>query len=219
MPRAAKVLVAPDTKAAVRAAVSVLARGGMVAIPTETFYGLAVRALDSAALERLVVAKGREMGKTIPLIAGSREQACELAILPPTLEALASRFWPGPLTLALLPRITIPPQLRSPAGSMGIRVCGHPLARALALDAGVITATSANLSAGVPCCDPTRLEPRLLSAVDLVLDAGTCAGGAPSTVAGIEDERVVIFREGAVSREALASVLGYKPQLAQRGHP
>ncbi len=99
---------------------------------------------------------------------------------------------------------------------MGIRVSSHPIACGLARRAGIITATSANMSGSAPTCDPSNVSPGLLRAVDAVIDAGRCAGGSPSTVVGVEDSRVVVYRTGAVSLANLASVLGYEPDAARQ---
>jgi L-threonylcarbamoyladenylate synthase len=200
--------------AGIEVATRVLAVGGIVVIPTETFYGLAVLASDAAALARLATVKGRDGHKAMPLVAGTREQVEALAVIPRELMRLADRFWPGPLTLALSPRGDVPPQVLSQNGTLGIRVSSHPIAGELATRAGVISATSANLAGRSPAQDATQLEPALSSACDLVLDAGSCAGALASTVLGLEQGRVVLYRAGAIHGPALASVLGYEPREA-----
>jgi L-threonylcarbamoyladenylate synthase len=196
-------------EAALEQAASVIARGGLVIIPTETFYGLAALATDAAALERVAVLKGREASKALPLIAGSREQVETVARLPQPLAALAERFWPGPLTLALPPTVALSPQLLAPAGTVGVRVSSHPLARALALRAGIITATSANLAGRSPSLAATAVDTAVTSATDLVLDAGPCPGGAASTILGLQGGKVVLYRAGAVATHLIADVVGY----------
>lgn len=197
---------------AIEVATRVLAVGGIVVVPTETFYGLSVLATDPAALARLAAVKGREGQKPMPVVAGTREQVDAFAVIPPELVRLADRFWPGPLTLALEPRGEVAPQLLAPSGTLGIRVSSHPVAGELASRAGVISATSANLAGRSPAQAATQLEPGLSSRCDLVLDAGSCAGGLASTVLGVEKGRVVMYRPGAIHGPALASVLGYEPR-------
>ncbi len=188
---------------------------GLVVAPTETLYGLAAIATSARAVESLVRAKHREAIKTIPLIAGEREQVEAFAHVPPLLGKLAEAFWPGPLTLALAPRKELPQALCARDGTIGIRVSSHPLARALAREVGVITATSANLSGGAAARDAREIAPLLLRATDLVLDAGVCGEKLPSSVVGLCDGQVVIYREGAISRAALAAVIGYLPEIAR----
>jgi len=206
-----------EPEVALEVAARVLAVGGIVVIPTETFYGLAVMASDAAALARLATVKGRDGHKAVPLVAGTRDQVEALAVVPPELARLADRFWPGPLTLALEPRVEVPPQVLTQAGTLGIRVSSQPIAAALATRAGVISATSANLAGRSPAQVAIQLEVALSSACDLVLDAGSCAGGLASTVLGLEKGRVVLYRAGAIHGAALASVLGYEPREPPAG--
>ena len=204
---------APLEQAVERARVA-LAGGAILVIPTETFYGLAVLATHAAAVERLVGLKGREASKAMPLVAGSWEQVRAIASIPPPLAPLAERFWPGPLTLALEPTVELPPGVLAHSGTVGVRVTSHPLAGAVARAAGVVTATSANLAGRAPALKATDLAPELSSRVDLVLDVGACAGGAASTVVGVQGGRAALFRAGAVPTERLAEVLGYQPAAA-----
>lgn len=205
---------------ALDAAAHAVRQGELVVFPTETFYGLAVLARDAAAVARLAVSKGREAAKAVPLIAGSREQVETWASLPKALARLADRYWPGPLTVAVPPAMTLPAPLYSPLGTIGIRVSSHPLAAALATQVDVLTATSANLSGGAAVRDVRDLAPGLARAVDLVIDVGACPGGAPSTVVKVDDEgQAVVFREGAISLASLATVLGYHPRAAQHRGP
>jgi L-threonylcarbamoyladenylate synthase len=180
-------------------AVKVLARGGIVAFPTETYYGLAVDALNAAAVDWLVQVKGRESTKAIGCIIGEPEQRSLLCTAWPEAAArLAARFWPGPLTLVLPARPDLPRPLQ-PAGFVGLRLSSHEIARAMARALGrPITATSAN-PAGAP--EVTRagdIAPGLQDKLDLVLDGGETPGGKGSTVVRIDGDRLSCLREGAV---------------------
>jgi L-threonylcarbamoyladenylate synthase len=186
-------------------AAALVAAGGLVAFPTETFYGLAVRAGDPRAIERLIAAKGREPGKPVPLIVADADDAARLFELPGDLARLAARFWPGPLTLAARPRHPLHPALLAPDGTAGVRVSSHDWARRLAAAAGgLITATSANLAGGAPQVRADRLDSQLVARLDAVLDGGETKGGAPSTVVALApDGGFVVLRAGALTEAEL----------------
>ncbi len=182
-----------------RAVADVLRRGGIVAYPTETFYGLGALARDAAAVDRVARAKGRPDGKPLPLLAADRGQVDEVAVLGDEAARLASAFWPGPLTLVLPARPGLPEAITAGTGTVGIRVPGSDVARALARAAGgAIVSTSANLSGEPPPASPGQLAPALVSRLDAVLDGGATPGGLPSTVVAVERGGVRLVREGAV---------------------
>ncbi|MBN1961031.1 MAG: threonylcarbamoyl-AMP synthase [Deltaproteobacteria bacterium] len=191
--------------------------GKIVVFPTETFYGLAVDASNTDAIERLVINKGREAAKALALIAGTNEQVERWAEIPHTLALLAKKYWPGPLTLALPPKQDLPTALYSQNGTIGMRISSHPFAQQLAIKTGIITATSANITGEAPIKDASDLSPILSNTVDIVIDMGICFGGEPSTVVGLNDKgSIIVFREGAISRSDLKEVVGYYPHLASR---
>jgi L-threonylcarbamoyladenylate synthase len=184
------------------AAVAILRRGGVVCLPTETFYGLAVDAVDEAAIARLVALKGREEGKPIAVIAPDLDGARRLwAEAPARLLELAAAHWPGPLTLVARARAGVPAALVGPGGGVGARVSSHPVAAALARGLGrPITATSANLAGEPPAHSVAEARARLGAGVDLYLDDGPAPGGPASTVAEVTaDGRVLVHRPGAVA--------------------
>jgi L-threonylcarbamoyladenylate synthase len=197
-----------DLEARVRAAAAALRRGGIVAYPTETFYGLGALARDAGAVRRLAAVKGRPDGKPLPLLAADRAAVEEVARLDGAAARLAERLWPGPVTLVLPARDGLPAEISAGTGTVGIRVPGSEVARALAREAGsAIVSTSANLSGAPP---PTRAEdlaPELAARLDHVLDTGPSPGGAPSTVVAVDGDVLRIVREGAVPREALERAL------------
>lgn len=197
---------------AIEHASEVLASGGLVAYPTETYYGIAARADNALALERLAELKGRDR-KPLPLIAASVESVRDNATVPKALAPLLM-LWPAPLTLALPPRRALPRKLCGAGTTLGIRVPASALARQVALAGGsLVTSTSANLAGLPPACAVAELDERLVANVDLVLDGGTTMGGLPSTVVAEEAGRAVLLRKGAVSAEQLRTVLGYLPEL------
>ncbi len=180
-------------------AVEVLRRGGLVAFPTETFYGLAADALNAAAVDRLVQAKGREASKAIACIIGEPSQRAQLCSeWPEAAQRLAARFWPGPLTLVVPALAGIPEPLR-PTGLVGLRLSSHPVARALAVGLGhPITATSANLAGGSEVTRAADLAGALVAQLDLVVDGGETAGGKGSTVLRVDGAGLTCLREGAI---------------------
>jgi L-threonylcarbamoyladenylate synthase len=206
----------PDAKAAAHAAIvlagSYIADGAIVVFATETFYGLAALPTDPIAVGRLATLKGRDKDKPIALIASDIAACQAVAEMPTRLEPLAQAFWPGPLTLLLPARAQlshpiIVPSTKGPR--VGIRVSSHPVACALSRAAGgLITATSANLSGQPPIAQAAALDPALWRHADVVLDAGTLTGQAPSSVVGLASQGQMLehVRVGAISKAALEQV-------------
>jgi L-threonylcarbamoyladenylate synthase len=188
-------------------AAAVLRRGGIVAYPTETFYGLGALARDARALARLAEAKLRPEGKPLPLLAGDRAQVDEVAELGPLALRLAAGFWPGPLTLVVPARPGLDDAVTAGSGTVGVRIPGSAVARALALAAGgAIVSTSANLSGEPPPADARALSPALLARIDHVLDAGPSPGGLPSTVVLVAGGELRLVRAGAVPFESVLAL-------------
>jgi L-threonylcarbamoyladenylate synthase len=197
-----------DLEERVRAAAAALRRGELVAYPTETFYGLGALARDADAVRRLAAVKGRPDGKPLPLLAADRAAVEEVARLEGAAARLAERLWPGPLTLVLPARAGLPPELTAGTGTVGIRVPGSAVARALAREAGgAIVSTSANLAGGAPPSRAADVAPELAARLDHVLDGGPTPGGAPSTVVALDGDDLRIVREGAVPRAAIERAL------------
>jgi L-threonylcarbamoyladenylate synthase len=195
--------------ALLRRAAAVLANGGIVVMPTESFYGLAVRAQDAEAVRRLAELKGRDPQKPIPLVAALRADAERVGTIPSVFEPLLQAFWPGPLTVALPARGDWPPALAGDTGTIGVRIPGHVVTRRLAaLAGGLLTATSANFAGAPPPTAPAQLDPALVAGTQLVIDAGLLTGGQPSTVVGEFRGEVVVLRAGAISVTAIERVLG-----------
>jgi L-threonylcarbamoyladenylate synthase len=196
--------VTPDLIASVR---RVIHSGGMVALPTETYYGLGVDPFASRAVDRLIAVKGRPDGKPILVLIGHRSQLSSLVQdLPPLATALMDLFWPGPLTI-LFPALPIlPPQLTGGTGTVGVRLTScEPLARLLQA-VGPLTGTSANRAGGLPFCTASAVQEVLGCDLDLILDGGRTPGGLPSTVVDGWHGAGVI-REGAIARQTLADML------------
>lgn len=196
-----------DLARRVAAAAAALRAGGIVVYPTETFYGLGALASDGAAIERLVRAKLRPEGKPLPLLAADAAQVDAVAVLAGDAARLAAALWPGPLTLVLPARPGLHAAIAG-EGTVGIRVPGSEVARALAAAAGgAIVSTSANPSGGPPPADVAALDASLRGRVDHVLDGGPTPGGLPSTVVLVEPGGVRLLRPGAVPLEAVTAAL------------
>jgi L-threonylcarbamoyladenylate synthase len=193
-----------DLEARIREAAALLRRGGLVAYPTETFYAVGARASDAAAVERLACVKGRPDGKPLPLLASDVAAVSAVAVLDGAAARLAERFWPGPLTLVLPARPGLPDAVTAGTGTVGIRVPGSGVARALSAAAGgPLVATSANLAGAPPPARADAIAAELRARLDAVLDGGATPGGLPSTVAQVDRGRVRVLREGPISAEAL----------------
>jgi L-threonylcarbamoyladenylate synthase len=187
---------APDV---IAEAAAIVLRGGVVAYPTDTLYGLAVDPFSTAAVERLFAIKGRDRSRAIPLVASDVEQVEAWAgELSNTARALAARWWPGPLTLIIPARSTLCRELVGEDGSVGVRVPAHTVAVALACEVGwPITSTSANRSGEPPAERPGDLV-ALHSGLGALLDAGPAPGGLPSTIVDVTGRTPRLVRAGAV---------------------
>ncbi|MFW5735540.1 MAG: L-threonylcarbamoyladenylate synthase [Oceanidesulfovibrio sp.] len=199
-------------------AVARLRDGEPLVFPTETFFGLGCKATDHGAVSRVARCKTRPEDKPLPVVAGSVEQLGVLSEGFPELarqnclEALAARFWPGPLAVLLPARKELPLPLQGDTGHVAVRVCGHPLARRLCLEVGEpLVATSANQAGAPPAARVARLDPDLVRAAGgYVYQEPDPMGGLPSTIVAIlEKGSLRVVREGVVPSTAL-SELGFR---------
>jgi L-threonylcarbamoyladenylate synthase len=193
--------------AALRRAAELLSAGGIVAIPTESVYGLAADATNSTAVARLLEIKRR--ADPPPLIASDLIMVRELGLLDSRAEALARRFWPGPLTLVLdaAPggRICEACLL---ADTIAIRIPGHAFARRLVRRCGrPLTATSANRKGQQPALTAAEVAREFQAEVELVVDLGPCPGGPPSTIARLTESGLQVLRQGAIAQQTLGDWL------------
>jgi len=181
-----------DVAAELRHAGEVLRRGGLVAFPTETVYGIAVAATIPAAVERLYAIKGRPKDKPMTvMVAEVADVRRRCPNIPAAAERLMERFWPGALTLVL----------RDAEGHMtGFRLPSHPLALGLVREAGVpLLVPSANRSGNPPATTAEGVLRELPTELDLVIDGGSAKGGVPSTVVQVlSDDDVLVLRSGAI---------------------
>jgi len=194
---------------AIEEAAAWIARGGVVAIPTDTLYGLAVDPFSADAVARLFEVKGRAADQALPLIAADLEQAAlRIGALTAVGRLLAERYWPGPLTLFLAAPRALPRAVHAGTGKVGVRVPRDDVARAICRAArGPVTATSANVSGEPPTADPEEVERRLGSRIDLLIDTGAAPGGAPSTIVDATVEPPALVRAGALSWDEIQAWL------------
>jgi len=192
------------------AAAALLDRGGLAAFPTDTVYGIGCRADDPDAIGRLFAAKRRPVNKQIPILAASLEQVSELGYqVDDRVRALASRWWPGPLTIVLRA-----PDDRaraaSQASTQAFRIPDHAVARALIERSGPLATSSANRSGEPETYDADDVlvafaDDELL---DAVIDGGRVPGGIASTVMHLTGADARLLREGPITREEVAEVIG-----------
>jgi L-threonylcarbamoyladenylate synthase len=190
-------------------AVRVLREGGVVAFPTETFYGLGADARNETAVEKIFRIKGRNFRNPIALIvADDREIIPLVEEIPAAARILMQTFWPGPLTLVFRASSSLLPRLMADTGKIGIRVSSHPIARFLAAGlAGPLTATSANPSGGPECSSADAVIRALGDLPDAVIDGGATPGGAGSTILDVTLFPPRILREGALPRNLIQNAL------------
>jgi L-threonylcarbamoyladenylate synthase len=204
-------ILRPDA-AGIAAAAGILRAGGLVAVPTETVYGLAARADTGAAVAGIYAAKGRPSFNPLIVHVADVAMAESLALFPPLAHALAARFWPGPLTLVLPRRADAPIAALVTAGleTIALRCPAHPVMQALVRAVGPLAAPSANASGRI---SPTRAGHVLASLAEVpVIDAGPCAAGVESTIVAVDADGWRLLRPGAVAVEDVTAVAG-APQL------
>jgi L-threonylcarbamoyladenylate synthase len=199
----------PDGPDARAEAVRLLRTGGIVAVPTDTVYGIAADLALPDAIERLFAAKQRPPEKAVAVLLADADQAGELGVVSRAAAVLAAQFWPGGLTLVLpvRPEARLPRVLAAGAPTIGVRVPDHPAPRALASVLGPLPTTSANRSGEADARDAREILERLGDSLALVLDGGPIRGGPASTVVDCTLEWPSILREGAIPSAEIASAL------------
>jgi L-threonylcarbamoyladenylate synthase len=184
-------------------AASVLDRGGVVAFPTETVFGLAGDPASVDAVDKIFTVKGRASGEALPLIAADVDAARSVAAVWSDVTArLAAAFWPGPLTLVVpVDDSQVAPRVTAGKATVGVRVSSHPVARALAAvaPAGLITSTSANLSGTPALATADAVIAALGDRVDFVVDGGPSPGGPASTIVDVSEASPRLVREGPIA--------------------
>ncbi|MGW3009879.1 L-threonylcarbamoyladenylate synthase [Streptomyces sp. NPDC001219] len=191
-------------------AAGVLRAGGLVALPTETVYGLGADAENPAAVARIFQVKGRPPAHPLIVHIGAAEQLGDwVEDVPEAARLLAERFWPGPLTLVLRRGRRVPLEATGGLETVAVRVPDHPVALALlSAFGGGVTAPSANRFGSVSPTTAGHVGAELGEAVDFVLDGGPCEVGVESTIVDVTGDVPSILRPGGVTREDLEAVLG-----------
>ena len=210
-------IVAPGPEA-IEKAVGLLRRGELVALPTETVYGLGADALDPEAVARIFAAKGRPVDHPLIVHLPDAEHLTRWASrVPREAIALARAFWPGPLTLILPRDPMVPDAVTGGQDTVGLRVPGHPVALALlkAFDSG-IAAPSANRFGRISPTTAQHVEEELGERVAMILDGGACDVGIESTILDLSGSTPRVLRPGAISAEQIAAVIGRMPQVARK---
>lgn len=216
--RAVGTLLLKGGRESVCRAATILSKGGLVAFPTETVYGLGAAVDQIAAIKRIFAVKGRPADNPLIVHLDDRSQLDRVvSSIPPAAVPLMDRFWPGPLTL-LFPRASaIPREVCADLSTIAVRMPAHPLALALIRFTGVpLVAPSANLSGRPSPTTAGHVLADLAGKIEAVLDGGPCRVGVESTVLDLSGRRPVILRPGGVSREALERVLGGAVEYARR---
>ena len=199
-----------DIQRQVDSGISILKRGGIVAFPTDTVYGLGACANLRQAVERVYQVKRRPRSMALPLLLADTLQISEVAEpVPPIVWLLARNFFPGALTIVLHKSDSVPDIITAGGLTVAVRIPAHPIPVALANGLGMpLVGTSANLSGKPSVLTADEVYAQFGDKIDLIIDGGRCPGGRESTIVDVTGETPVVLREGAISREELKQVWG-----------
>jgi len=181
-------------------AVAILKNGGVIAFPTETFYGLGADARNEAAIDQIFGIKGRDFNNPILVVIGDAGHLDAFTEdVPAAARKLMEKFWPGPLTIVFRALPSVSPKLTAATGKIGIRLTSHPIARELSCRlGGPLTATSANLSGAPECSSAAEVISQLEGKLDGVVDGGHTPGGKGSTIVDMSSYPPKVLREGMI---------------------
>jgi L-threonylcarbamoyladenylate synthase len=197
------VLFDPAAPGAIEMAANLIAEGGVVAIPTDTVYGIAASLSHPEALRRVFAIKHRDQTKPLPILVSSTDNLFRLIPdIDPNIALLLDVYWPGPLTIALDAPPGMPDEVMAPNGSIGVRLPNHRLAIELIERAGgVVACTSANISGQDPAATADDVMETVGASLDGIVRGGVATGGIPSTVIRIDDNVIWTIREGPIPTE------------------
>nr|MBF0221089.1 threonylcarbamoyl-AMP synthase [Desulfobulbaceae bacterium] len=186
-------------------AAAVIQAGGVVAFPTETYYGLAVDPFNDEALQRLFEIKKRPFCKPILVLINTYKQLPLLVdSIPVQYQNIMEQFWPGPLTLIFPAKAGVSTILTGNTDTVGVRISSNPVAQRLVASTGIpITATSANLSGENPASSPSEVRQQFGEQLDMIIDGGMTRGGCGSTIVGFAAKSLQIIRAGVISASRL----------------
>ena len=200
------------TNTSLKEAAACLEKGGLVAFPTETVYGLGALATDDSAVVKIFAAKNRPQFNPLISHFADKDSALKAGLPNKIAENLAACFWPGPLTILFKPKQTIPKNITT--GLIGIRQPGNLITRKILAGLNYpLTAPSANFSGEDPTTTAEQVKDRLGKKVDLILDAGICRGGQPSTLVDSTKTPVRLVRAGAINFKSIQESLNETPQV------
>ena len=190
-------------------AVAILKSGGVIALPTETFYGLGADARNEQAIEKIFGIKGRDFNNPILVVIGDRNHLESFAAeIPEAARKLMDRFWPGPLTIVFRAALSVSPKLTAGGAKIGIRLTSHPIAMAIAKRlGGPVTATSANRSGAPECSSAAEVLSQLQGRIDDVVDGGQTMGGKGSTLVDVTVYPPKVLREGMIPSSLIQDTL------------
>ena len=200
-------ILSANSPQAIPRALEVLRDGGLVAFPTDTVYGVGALVFDEQAAESIYKAKARPVEKAIPVLLGDAADIGQVAEeIPLYASRLIERFWPGPLTV-LVPKKPSVPRMVSATPTVGVRVPDHEVARALLRLAGPMAVTSANISSQPSPATAEEVHQQLGGRIALIIDGGRTPGGVPSTLVDCTGDEIQIIREGPISRDELLKAI------------
>jgi len=200
--------LSPDVQRQVGRGISILKRGGIVAFPTDTVYGLGACANLHQAVEQIYRVKERPRSMSLPLLLAHTSQISEVAeSVPPIAWLLVHNFFPGALTIVLYKSNSVPDIITAGGLTVAVRIPAHPIPVALADGLGMpIVGTSANLSGKPSVLTPEEVYSQFGEKIDLVIDGGRCPGGIESTIVDVTGEKPIILRQGAVSQQEIRDI-------------
>jgi L-threonylcarbamoyladenylate synthase len=190
-------------------AAEIIAGGGIIAYPTETFYGLGADATNEKAIKKIFAVKGRDFKNPISLIIAQAEDIYPLVQeVPETARKLMTVFWPGALTIIFSAADKVSPLLTAGSGKIGLRVSSHPLAGKIVQKIKrPFTATSANLTGSPECSLASEVIKQIGDKVDAIIDCGQTKGSKASTIIDVTRDPPVILRDGAISRKTIGKYI------------
>lgn len=209
LPGKQRLLWMADDPSALEEALRLLRAGRLVALPTDTVYGICAHGLMPSAIQRIFAAKGRPREKAIPLLLADAAQMEKVAQdIPALAYELAAAFWPGGLTIVLLRKPQVPAVLTAGGPSVALRVPNHPLPQEIIRRLGApLAATSANRSGGPEPLTAQDVNREIGKEIHLILNGGRVPGGVPSTVVDLTAHPPRLLRQGAILREAIARLI------------
>lgn len=199
---------APDP-AAIRYAAEFIRRGELVAIPTDTFYGIAADPFNLSAVDQIYRVKGRPETRALPILVNTPAQAISLSRdVPYTFHKLAAKFWPGPLTLLVEASTGVPLKVTANTGNVALRWPNSAIVNALIdLVKGPITGTSGNISGQPACSTAVELLEQMGDRLPLIIDAGETPGNLASTIVKLDGDDWMVMREGVISEQSIREAL------------